>query len=221
MKKIIALILALMIVACGLTIFSSGALDFAFGDANRDGKINIKDATYIQRFVAMMTEFDEIELKLADVNADSKVNIKDATMVQKLVAKLISSFPADTLPQETTPASEADETTLNSESVTVTESVSSKPEETTESSTGSTENKTEVKTEPSETVKPTQSTEPQKPDSTKPVVTEPAETTAPTKPVVTEPAETTAPTKPAETKPVTPTKPSVDDDGYFNQVIRP
>ena len=225
MKKIIALVLAALVALCGLTVFSSAAEGFAYGDANRDGKINIKDATYIQRFVAMMTEFDQQELKLADVNADSKVNIKDATMVQKLVAKLISGFPADTLPQETTASSVADETTFSSEVVTDTEFVTTNKTEATEVETNSTEGETEINTDPAEDVKPTQPVKP-----TKPAQTDPAETTAPTKPAETDPVETTVPTKPVvtdpaettvPTKPVVPTKPSIDDEGYFNQIIRP
>ncbi len=63
--------------------------EFALGDVNADGKLNIKDATTIQKFIAKMTELDEKALKRADYNADGKVNVKDATMIQKKIANLI------------------------------------------------------------------------------------------------------------------------------------
>lgn len=59
------------------------------GDANSDGKVNINDATAIQKFAAFLGEVDE---KAADVNADSKINIKDATEIQKFAAGIITEF---------------------------------------------------------------------------------------------------------------------------------
>ncbi len=64
----------------------------SLGDVNRDGSVNIKDATLIQKYVARMATFDDAQLKLADANKDGYVSVKDATQIQKLVAKLISSF---------------------------------------------------------------------------------------------------------------------------------
>lgn len=62
---------------------------FESGDVNGDGKLNIKDATAIQKYLAKLAEFDAVQLTLADVNKDGKVNIKDATYIQKKIAKLI------------------------------------------------------------------------------------------------------------------------------------
>lgn len=62
------------------------------GDVNGDGKVNIKDATQIQKFAAMIVEFTDAEKLRADVNADGKVNIKDATAIQKFVAKIETGF---------------------------------------------------------------------------------------------------------------------------------
>lgn len=58
------------------------------GDVNLDGKINIKDATAIQKHIAYLDELDEVGIKAADFNEDSKINIKDATAIQKFIAKL-------------------------------------------------------------------------------------------------------------------------------------
>lgn len=63
--------------------------EFEMGDVNRDGKLNIKDATAIQKFAAKMIDFDDEQQALADYNTDGKINVKDATMIQKKIANLI------------------------------------------------------------------------------------------------------------------------------------
>ena len=63
---------------------------YHIGDVNRDGKINIRDATLIQKHLAKMVDLDYTqEYELADFNQDLKVNIKDATAIQKKIANLI------------------------------------------------------------------------------------------------------------------------------------
>ena len=59
------------------------------GDANLDGKVNIRDATYIQKYVASMVEFTSLESLRAEANFDGKINIRDATYIQKLLAALV------------------------------------------------------------------------------------------------------------------------------------
>ena len=63
------------------------------GDVNGDGKVNIKDATQIQKFAAKLIDLTDAEFIRADVNADAKVNIKDATAIQKYVAKIETELP--------------------------------------------------------------------------------------------------------------------------------
>ncbi len=63
------------------------------GDANGDGKVNIKDATLIQKFAAKLIDMTDDEKLRADVNADNKNNVKDATAIQKFVAKIETGFP--------------------------------------------------------------------------------------------------------------------------------
>ncbi len=63
--------------------------EYEVGDVNKDGKVNIKDATAIQKYLAKLVEFDATQLILADCNKDNKVNIKDVTYIQKKIAKLI------------------------------------------------------------------------------------------------------------------------------------
>ena len=58
------------------------------GDVNFDGKVNIKDATLIQKHLAKLESLSAEALEVADFKVDGKVNIKDATAIQKFIAKL-------------------------------------------------------------------------------------------------------------------------------------
>lgn len=63
------------------------------GDVNGDGKVNIKDATQIQKTVAKLVSLTDVEVIRADANGDGKVNIKDATVIQKFIAKIETGLP--------------------------------------------------------------------------------------------------------------------------------
>ncbi len=56
------------------------------GDANRDGKLDIVDATVIQRYLAQLITEDAIDLDAAKVTGRSTVSIIDATRIQKFLA---------------------------------------------------------------------------------------------------------------------------------------
>lgn len=58
---------------------------YELGDVDLSGRVDINDATDIQRFAAELITFDELQLSLADVRADEVVNISDATAIQKLL----------------------------------------------------------------------------------------------------------------------------------------
>ncbi|MBQ7385535.1 MAG: RICIN domain-containing protein [Ruminococcus sp.] len=62
---------------------------FMRGDVNNDGKLNIRDATLIQKYIAKMVTASDINLLAADFNLDSRINIKDATNIQKTIAGII------------------------------------------------------------------------------------------------------------------------------------
>ena len=71
---------------------SSGPHYRLIGDAENDGKLNIKDATNIQKFIAGLGNVWEYDNKLyndaADFNGDGKVNVRDATAIQKKLAHI-------------------------------------------------------------------------------------------------------------------------------------
>ncbi|MBQ7385777.1 MAG: starch-binding protein [Ruminococcus sp.] len=62
------------------------------GDARNDEKLNIRDATNIQRFIAGLGnawEYDnEFYKDVADFNGDGMVNVRDATAIQKKLAHI-------------------------------------------------------------------------------------------------------------------------------------
>lgn len=63
------------------------------GDANEDGKVNIKDATLIQKSIANLTTLTKTGEALADADLNTKINIKDATAIQKHIAGIETGFP--------------------------------------------------------------------------------------------------------------------------------
>ena len=63
--------------------------DFEIGDVNMDGKLNIRDATAIQKHLAKIAELDDAGYLLADYDGNGKVNVKDATAIQKTLAGII------------------------------------------------------------------------------------------------------------------------------------
>ena len=56
------------------------------GDVDLDGKINIKDASLIQKHVAKITVITDPQADLADLDNDVNVTVKDASAVQKIIA---------------------------------------------------------------------------------------------------------------------------------------
>ncbi|MGN1051212.1 MAG: MucBP domain-containing protein, partial [Acutalibacteraceae bacterium] len=55
-------------------------------DLNGDGKVNIKDATLVQKYLSGITGIDYDKEKM-DYNIDSNIDIKDVTLLQKYLAK--------------------------------------------------------------------------------------------------------------------------------------
>ncbi len=55
------------------------------GDVNRDKVLSIKDATLIQKYLALLESLDNEQIELADMNEDKIVSIKDASQIQKIL----------------------------------------------------------------------------------------------------------------------------------------
>ena len=52
-----------------------------------DGKVNIKDATYIQMNLAEYANYP-VPLVLGDLTGDGKITLRDVTSLQRKIAKL-------------------------------------------------------------------------------------------------------------------------------------
>ena len=65
-----------------------------YGDADQSGKVNVKDATAIQKHVAGLITLSENGVMVADVDGYTGVNVKDATCIQKLIAGIITELPS-------------------------------------------------------------------------------------------------------------------------------
>ncbi len=68
--------------------------EFFLGDSDMDGKVNVKDATKIQKVVAgLEAKFRGDAEVCADANCDTEINIKDATEIQKYAAGMAVKTP--------------------------------------------------------------------------------------------------------------------------------
>lgn len=68
-------------------VYESPFEDAVFGDANGDGKVNIRDVTAIQRHLADLEAIPEQLLVLADANGNGEIDITDATCIQMFLAE--------------------------------------------------------------------------------------------------------------------------------------
>lgn len=181
MKKIIALFLtfAMLLCICPVITFAQSENTLILGDANLDAKVNIKDATIVQKYIAKLVEFADDNSTCADCNVDEKINIKDATWIQKYVANMECPYPIGeeigvNEPTSTPPLATvtvATEPTTEPLEVTSTalETIVTEPTEITEP-TKVTEPTTEILTDPTEPTKESEATEaveynPKKPDT--------------------------------------------------------
>ncbi len=83
-----------------------------YGDVNLDFKVNVIDATDIQRYKAQIIEIYDEQIINADVDADGAVSVMDATEIQRWVAKIITEFPADKKTKDVASTSAGDVATL-------------------------------------------------------------------------------------------------------------
>lgn len=62
--------------------------DPLIGDANKDGVVDITDATCIQKFLVCLITKSQIDQNLADVNRNGYVDIVDSTYIQKYLSRI-------------------------------------------------------------------------------------------------------------------------------------
>ena len=69
--------------------FLAVSLEDLEAEINANGYIDIRDATAVQRHLAMFITLDQRQLAAADFNGDSKIDVDDATDIQKYIAHII------------------------------------------------------------------------------------------------------------------------------------
>lgn len=62
------------------------------GDTDGNGRVDINDATALQKHLAKLLPLKGDRLNAADANGDFSIDINDVTMIQKYVAELIDEF---------------------------------------------------------------------------------------------------------------------------------
>lgn len=60
------------------------------GDVTGDGRINIRDATKVQKYIAQLTSLNSTQLALADVDGSGIIDVRDAKEIQKYTTKMDS-----------------------------------------------------------------------------------------------------------------------------------
>ena len=116
-QKLVSLVLAVAMIlscfACGVFAAEGSKV---LGDVNRDGVMDITDATDVQLYVAQtaiaMSKVEaeewDMSLEVADVNGDGIVDITDATWIQLMLANPVepTTSPSEPVATPTEPATE-------------------------------------------------------------------------------------------------------------------
>lgn len=66
--------------------------EYLLGDADLNGKVNIKDATLIQKHAAGLETLTSYRLVAAETDSNGRINVVDATNIQKFVAGIKIAF---------------------------------------------------------------------------------------------------------------------------------
>lgn len=93
-RRIISIILACAMIALSVPVYAYSNNKCINGDVDKNGTLNILDATQIQKILAKLVEADDEQNQLSDFNCDKKINILDATEIQKVLAK-INEMPVE------------------------------------------------------------------------------------------------------------------------------
>lgn len=122
-KRIIALISVLALILCtfsAMVVFAAPEqeIDVVIGDADLDGEVAIKDATFVQKVIAGISEKPDSFDYIADVTGDNDVDIRDATTIQLFINGSITKFPVEqggNVTESTTQPHSVDQTATDSE----------------------------------------------------------------------------------------------------------
>lgn len=92
-KMRILTVTAVFALSFALPSFVSAAdAPLLLGDVNRDGVVDIADASKIQMHAASLSVLTGDALRAADANGDNKVDVADATAVQRYAAGIETAY---------------------------------------------------------------------------------------------------------------------------------
>lgn len=80
----ILLTLAMLLASVGFTALSAGAADVKYGDADRNGSVNLSDVLCIQKYLAKVIGAEAIDREAADVTGEGDLNTQDALCIQNI-----------------------------------------------------------------------------------------------------------------------------------------
>lgn len=96
-NKLLSVFLVFILVIALLASFciDAAAVPAVFvkmGDVGMDGKVDIADATKIQRALAGLTELSVLQECVADINHNGEADVMDAALIQRELVKLKSDY---------------------------------------------------------------------------------------------------------------------------------
>lgn len=62
------------------------------GDADADGEVTLQDVLAIQKYIARVEQFDDLQLAAADTDHNGNVELNDVLMIQKFLSKMIPAL---------------------------------------------------------------------------------------------------------------------------------
>ena len=74
-KRFLSILIAVIMAFSVVPVVSAEEGRVLLGDVNLDGKVNIRDVTLLQKYVANIVELSETQLRAIDANGDKNLNI--------------------------------------------------------------------------------------------------------------------------------------------------
>ena len=65
----------------------------SYGDVNLDGKVDLADAIFLNKYFATLIQFSDVQAANADCYQDGVLNEKDATALMQFILLLIDDLP--------------------------------------------------------------------------------------------------------------------------------
>lgn len=83
MKRIISVISTILVLTASVSAGAFSTENFINGDVDRNGEVDISDATTIQKYLASLVDFNKEQEILSDTDLDERVSIMDVTKIQR------------------------------------------------------------------------------------------------------------------------------------------